>query len=288
MIPQQNTPEWLEYRRSRIGASDASAIMGESTWTSAFELWQRKLGIIPEKEQNDAMKRGIALEAVARDKLEQKFGCKFEPLVIENSKREWQIASLDAWCRHLRMAIEIKCPGAKDHATALSGKVPDHYYAQLMHQCSTCELDRVYYYSFDGENGVLLEVLRDDAYIEKLLAKELEFLECMRSFVAPPLTDRDYINLEGDEEWVRLTNEYKRIKLMMSSYTDLEKKLRSSLEDKCKNRSCYGNGVNLTRVTKKGTLPLLEISQLAGVDLSKWEHMRSPPTVFTRITEDKT
>ena len=51
-VPVQNTPEWLEWRRSRIGASDAAAILGVSQWDSAFDLWQRKLGIIPEQEKN--------------------------------------------------------------------------------------------------------------------------------------------------------------------------------------------------------------------------------------------
>ena len=38
---QQNTPEWLEFRRLRIGASDAPVIMEVSPYTTPYTLWER-------------------------------------------------------------------------------------------------------------------------------------------------------------------------------------------------------------------------------------------------------
>ena len=35
----QNTPEWLEFRRKKIGASDAPIILEVSTWKTPYQLW---------------------------------------------------------------------------------------------------------------------------------------------------------------------------------------------------------------------------------------------------------
>ena len=39
---EQGSKEWLALRNNKIGASDAPIIMGESSWTTPFQLWQIK------------------------------------------------------------------------------------------------------------------------------------------------------------------------------------------------------------------------------------------------------
>ena len=39
----QQSEEWLEFRRSRIGASDAPIIMGVSPWKTHYKLWVEKI-----------------------------------------------------------------------------------------------------------------------------------------------------------------------------------------------------------------------------------------------------
>lgn len=58
---------WLEARTHGIGASEVAAVVGLSPWETPYQLWRRKVGIDPPKEENFAMKAGHYLEeAVAR------------------------------------------------------------------------------------------------------------------------------------------------------------------------------------------------------------------------------
>lgn len=54
--------EWLEYRRAGIGGSDAAVIVGLNPWRSLSELYADKLGLLPDKEDNEQMRIGRDLE----------------------------------------------------------------------------------------------------------------------------------------------------------------------------------------------------------------------------------
>jgi predicted phage-related endonuclease len=53
---------WLAERRKGITATDAATILGMSPWDSAFALWHRKNGNLPERPDNDRMRLGRELE----------------------------------------------------------------------------------------------------------------------------------------------------------------------------------------------------------------------------------
>jgi predicted phage-related endonuclease len=56
---QQQTPEWLEFRKNKIGASDAPIIMETSPWKTPYQLWLEKLSLDAKlkylKDQEKAM-----------------------------------------------------------------------------------------------------------------------------------------------------------------------------------------------------------------------------------------
>lgn len=46
---EHNSPEWLAFRKSGIGGSDAAAILGISPFRTNVEVWEEKVGLkIPE------------------------------------------------------------------------------------------------------------------------------------------------------------------------------------------------------------------------------------------------
>jgi putative phage-type endonuclease len=182
---RQNTPEWKELRKTKIGASDAAPILGISPYKTAYRLWQEKLGLVQENFPNYAMQRGVQLEEEARLQLESITGLFFLPVVRFHDSIEWMIASLDGIDAEGKFIAEIKCPNRKDHIMAQEGKIPDKYYPQLQHQLEVCQLDVNYYFSFDGKEGALVKVFRDDVFIQKMLQRENEFWECLQEFRAP-------------------------------------------------------------------------------------------------------
>lgn len=42
---EHNSPEWLEFRKTGIGGSDAAAILGLSPFKTNVEVWEEKVGL---------------------------------------------------------------------------------------------------------------------------------------------------------------------------------------------------------------------------------------------------
>jgi putative phage-type endonuclease len=267
---KQNTPEWENFRKNKIGASDAPIIMEKSPWSTPYQLWGRKLDLLPEQNQNLAMKRGHDLEDQARLELENLTGQLFLPQVRVHDSMPWMMASLDAVDIENTTICEIKCPkNQADHDQALAGEIPDKYFPQLQHQLEVCQMDMGYYLSYDGRRGALVKIYRDDKYIKKMIEKEKIFWELLQSKTPPPFTDRDYVPLEG-AEWERQASEWKEINEAIKKLEKKEEELRQGLIDLARNQSVIGSGVRLTRYFKKGSVDYSAIPELKEVDLEKY------------------
>jgi putative phage-type endonuclease len=178
----QGTSEWKAFRRSHICASDAIVILGRSPWKSLQDLYEEKvLGF--EQEENPYMSRGKALESLALENFEKETGLEMFPLVFKDDHFAWMAVSYDGITLNKDTIVEIKCPGRKDHDYAVSKKmIPSKYEPQIQHQMYVADLDFAYYYSFDGQEGVIIEVKRDQALIDFLLEKEQAFWHCLQDF----------------------------------------------------------------------------------------------------------
>lgn len=183
---KQGTSEWYQFRRTHLGASDAISIMGVSPWKSVLELYEDKVFQLDQKE-NSFMCRGKELEPIALKEFERETGLIMFPSVFVHDTIDWMSASFDGITLEQDAICEIKCPGKKDHSEAILGKVPKKYIPQLQHQIFVSGLDFAYYYSFDGKKGVTLEVKRDLVFIEKMLEKEFEFWNCLKTFTPPKI-----------------------------------------------------------------------------------------------------
>lgn len=64
---ENQSPEWHELRSKGIGGSQVGTILGLNQWESAYTLWAKLTGKIPESfEQNEKMFWGTVLEPVIR------------------------------------------------------------------------------------------------------------------------------------------------------------------------------------------------------------------------------
>ena len=183
---RQNTPEWLEWRKTKIGASDAPIIMRISPWCTPYQLWLEKMGLAPSKEMTPAMQRGLDLQDAALDEFARMTGLDMFPEVKTHKQHPWMIASLDGITLDGQHAVEVKCPGKKSHALALAGKVPDIYIPQLQHQMEVLGHEHMYYFSFDGTSGMVLDVYRNAEYTRDLVYHEMKFFQCMQNNTSPP------------------------------------------------------------------------------------------------------
>lgn len=181
----QRSEAWLKMRQEKIGASDAPIIMGVSPWKKPLQLWEEKLGFRPPEESNQWMLRGIELEDDARNAFIFETGIYVTPRVVQHKILDWMIASLDGIDDKNENIIEIKCPGRKDHMIAKEGYIPNKYIPQLQHQMSVCDLKKAFYFSYYNGDTALIEVKRDDQYIDLMIEQEERFWKCMQNFTPP-------------------------------------------------------------------------------------------------------
>lgn len=275
---EQGSDAWHKFRNSRIGASDAAIIMEVSPWSTAYNLWEVKQGLV-KVEENEAMRRGKDLEPIARDAFVRKTHIQMNPDVRISHKRDWMIASLDGIDPDEKHIVEIKCPGQKSHEMAKSGKVPEVYYPQLQHQLEVTGLDMAYYFSYvSDDDNVILEVGRNTKYIEEMIEKEYEFYKCLRDFIAPKLTDKDFV-CKNDPVWNELVSEY----FMISQMIKKQNELKDLLIEMSEGKNCIGGGAKLQKIIRKGNIDYSAIPELKGVDLEKY---RKEPIECIKITKE--
>lgn len=176
---EQGSFEWLQMRQKHVCASDAPIIMGVSPWRTRDQLLWEKIGWGEAQEINSAMKRGMILEKPARKCAEEMLENFYLPGVFVSQKYSWMLASIDGVCIDNKSILEIKCTNKKNHALAKEGKIPDYYMPQVQHQMVVCDVDKCYYFSYDGSGGVVVVVNRDDFYINRLIETEYEFYKEM-------------------------------------------------------------------------------------------------------------
>ena len=132
----QGTPEWHEWRKGKIGASDAPVIMGVSRFKTRFQLWLEFLSFIePSLESNFIQRRGHYMEDLARKWWELQTMSSWPPKLAVHDKNNKLIASLDGYNEESDEIIEIKYMGGKAFDELVTKKkIPDEYYPQLAHQ----------------------------------------------------------------------------------------------------------------------------------------------------------
>jgi putative phage-type endonuclease len=177
----QGSEEWKGWRRRVLGASDAPIIMFENRWSSPEILIEEKLGKAKEFEGNAATREGQRLEVTVRELLQDKYGVRLKPSVVQDGKVPYFAASLDAIDDSHSKVFEIKC-GAKAYSIVASTKnIPDYYRAQLQHILMITQLDKVVYAAYRPHSRLItLEVGRNELYINRLREAEEKFAERLR------------------------------------------------------------------------------------------------------------
>ena len=288
---EQGSQDWLDWRKSVITATDCSCIMGSNPWTSEYKCWQRKLGLIEEVKSNEAMERGKRLEPIARDHFMKEFGIEMKPVVVESTEFDFLGASLDGISLLGRSILEIKCGGNKLHDMAKNGKLPEYYMHQMQHQLLVTGVEKCFYYSFDGKEGICIEVFPDLKFQEEFMVKARKFWKNIAFHESPALTNSDYRDRNNDSSFYCRAQEYKvidaRIKEMekeIKEFETIREKMKLDLISKCDDESSFGGGIKIMKTTIKGRISYDDIPDLKSIDLDKY---RKPSTESWKIIIEK-
>ena len=274
------TEEDKIYRKTRIGASDSSAILGVNPWMTPLMLWEQKLGLRLETETNAAMQRGNDLEDLARQQFTQLTGIAVKPRRIEHPKINYMFATLDGISDCGGCIVEIKVPGQRTYDMALAGEIPEYYDCQIQHQIEVARPKQAFYFCFNGTNGIVLEIKPNQTYIKELLKKESEFYKCMIDLSPPEATLKDY-QVRDDEDWLIYAERYLSAKKWLSHYEEEAECCRKKLIELSGGSNSMGGGISLSKSLRKGNIPYATLQEVKALDLEKH---RKPPTEYWRLS----
>lgn len=146
---EQGSQEWLDWRTTRITASEIACIVGtHDAFTTAATAWLKKKGKLGETKDNKAMQRGRFYEPHLRQYLSLAFEKPLEPVCVENTTETWVGASLDGLemlpgdfnPNITRDFWELKIPGKATHNKVRDGGLEafvlyvEKYYSQVQWQ----------------------------------------------------------------------------------------------------------------------------------------------------------
>lgn len=202
--------EWLERRRSGIGASDAACVMGLNPWKSNLDLWMEKTGRVTPVDISD--KPAVQYGKEAEGFLRELFALDFlgytvyydEFGMFRNPEHPWLFATLDGFFETpdgRSGVLEIKTTEIKRRVQWASWKnrVPDHYYIQCLHQLLAtgydfCILKAQIKYTMNGlPNASVRHFMIDTddeqvrADMDALLRAEIEFWRSVQDDDEPAL-----------------------------------------------------------------------------------------------------
>ena len=187
--------EWLGIRRSYIGGSDAAAVLGLSKWSSPLSVYADKLGLVPEREDNEAMRQGRDLEAYVAERWAEHTGLKVrrENHVLVNDDLPWMSANIDRRVVGLSEGLECKTTSVYNKTDFEGGDVPPEYYVQCQHYMAVTGWDVWHLAILVLNRGFyVFRVERNEADIAALIQAEKAFwYGHVVPGVAPEPTDAD-------------------------------------------------------------------------------------------------
>lgn len=215
LVQIDHREEWLNNRKTMLGGSDASAILGLNPYKSNIEVWQEKTGrVIPEDISHKSyVKYGIEAEQhltslFALDYPQYRVIPNTTYKVIRHPKYPFIAGTLDGELIEIATGrqgiLEIKTTEILNsmHRENWNDKIPDNYYIQVLHYLLATGWDFAILKAqlktvFDGEvrlntKHYTIERAEVQDDLDYLLEKEIEFWQYIvkdkkPNLVLPPI-----------------------------------------------------------------------------------------------------
>ncbi|WP_431811904.1 YqaJ viral recombinase family protein [Lysinibacillus sp. FW12] len=184
--------EWLQLRKSGIGGSDASAILGFNRYKSAFQLYIEKTSEWVEESDSEAAYWGNVLEDVVAREFARRTGKKIRKInrMLRHPYHYFMTANLDRDVVGEKAFLECKTASEYLKDSWNGEDVPAAYLCQLQHYLAVTGYEKAYIAVLIGGNKfVWKEVARDDEFIELMIQHEKSFWENHVLADVPPAID---------------------------------------------------------------------------------------------------
>ena len=208
-----NRSAWLEARKGKIGGSDAGCILGLNPWKSNVDLYLEKIG---EKQPDDLSDNPLVQYGIAAEPhIRALFALDYPNLNVWYEENNMFINDAYPWAHYSSDGLltdkstgesgilEIKT--AKIQSASASekwkdGRIPDSYYAQVLHSMAVTDATFAYIRALihypRNDSADLISIkdyeirITDPGIAEEiksLMQKEREFYEYIKTDTEPPL-----------------------------------------------------------------------------------------------------
>lgn len=298
---EQRTPEWLNWKKQGIGASESGSIAAATgllpqpaAWMDTIqELWEKKVGLRPSDKLNPAMMRGVAYEDEAVAQYRALTGHMTSPMCGEMDDHPFVQASFDGSTFDMGVILETKIPGQSVMDLAAQGEVVPYYQPQCAQHCLVAwghpdqwpQGAEHHFYAYQPENNKgFLVVRRADQY-KTMAAKLLPSLQAFWKNVQeklPPCGDA----------WLQAAIKY-RIALAAleeaKAAEEAAKDVLMSVYPAGEVKTFSGGGVTITKSQKAGSISYAQYVKDAKIPEADLEKYRGKTSSTVRVTvNDKT
>ena len=191
VVPYTTRQEWLDLRRTGIGASDIAAVLGVSPWSTPRQVWiQKTTPEAPEAMTNEDMEWGLRMEGLILAEAEDRLGLDFVPqLLVRSDERPWMMATVDGITDGAVLEVKKVDDWSWD-------EIPDHYMMQVQWQLAVTGYDKGWIAALHrGRRLELYPVLRDEEVIAGLVEAGERFWLLVEQVEPPPVSadDSEYL-----------------------------------------------------------------------------------------------
>jgi putative phage-type endonuclease len=196
--------EWLEARKSGIGASEVASVFGCGyANTSPITVWAAKTGG-PRMEFSDEqlrrMNRGKKLEPVIASEFAEETGLEcYDPgdfTIYRSIDCPWLFATLDRWCvapGYGPIPVELKAVNGRFRGDwDESDEPPLKYMVQCQTQMAVTGAAACYLVGLIGGDEIVVRLIeRNDRFIEAMIAKLAGFWGYVVNHLMPPVDESE-------------------------------------------------------------------------------------------------
>lgn len=180
MIPTKDMSheEWLCFRKTGIGGSDAGAICGLNPYSSPMTVYQNKISKENSEFDNESMRQGRDFEDYVARRFMEETGKKVRRanVIYRNRQHQFMFANVDRMLVGENAGLECKTASAYSADRWKDGHIPESYQIQCHHYMAVTGA-KAWYIAVVilGKEFIWHRIERDEELIQNLISIESNF-----------------------------------------------------------------------------------------------------------------
>lgn len=285
---EQGSQSWLDWRKTKRMASEASVVTGRNPWQKPIQLARVKRGM-DEVKTNFAMRRGTAYEEEARQWFQNEMGLVGMPIVLGlgdyGASLDWYSIDFDPETGEQKYAMfaEFKVPQSENSElwkSVCDGVIPEYYLDQMTQQWAVTGADEAWFcvYLPEMKEGRIIKYEYSPARWNEIQKAWDVFWEM---YMIDALNPDDFERC--DEAWLSAVERFRDAKNEMEAAQATMDKAKADLIELAGGKSTKGCGLSLVRIEKHGSIAYAKAVKALKLDMAQFEPFRGEATVSYRI-----